>query len=91
MAFFSFLPKVWYHCGMSDTAARLRRLVDTAHRDPSMVGGTLMAFEELLIKAADELERAEALQQAYNVLLVERTRPALEALEEFDRTGIRPT
>lgn len=86
MAFFSFLPKVWYHCGMSDTAARLRRLVDTARRDPSMVGGTLMAFEELLTKAADELDQAEAWQNAKTVLVLSLR----DALEEFD-TGIRPT
>lgn len=88
MAFFSFLPKVWYHCGMPQptTADRLRRLVDTARKDPSMVGGTLMAFEELLIKAADELESAEAWQNAKTVLVLSLR----DALEEFD-TGIRPT
>lgn len=45
-----------------------------------------MAFEELLIKAADELESAEAWQNAKTVLVLSLR----DALEEFD-TGIRPT
>jgi hypothetical protein len=54
-------------------ADKLRRIMEIAEGDPSMVGGTVTAFAPLLVEAADRLDEmkaervrlAQALRAAY--------------------------
>lgn len=39
-----------------DLSAKLRKLVETAHKDSSYVGGTLRAFEPFLTECADMID-----------------------------------
>lgn len=46
-----------------DLVTRLRKWLEICHRDTSFVGGTVLAFEPIIIEAADLIERYEAIER----------------------------